>query len=99
MSGEEGSEGEGREGEGGEKKGLGKESGEEEEKSKEKKKSYGSIGEDGMSRSRSFSGERSGKRTHTLSPSPSRPQGGGMGERKGCWKPGVTGGQEPLFSG
>ena len=36
-----------------------------------------------MSRSCSSSGERIGKRAHTLRPSPSRLQGGGMGERKG----------------
>ena len=51
-----------------------------------RKKRYDSIGEDGMSRSRSSSGERSGKRAHTLRPSPSRLQGGGMGERKGVLK-------------
>ena len=88
MSGEEGSEGEGREGEGGEKEVWEEKEGRGRRKKRvrRRKKSYDSIGEDGMIRSRSSSGERSGKRAHTLSPSPKRLQGGGMGERKGVLK-------------
>ena len=50
-------------------------------RAKWRKQAYSDIGEDGMSRSRSSSGERRARRVQTLSPSPRRLHGGGTGGR------------------
>ena len=64
-------------------------------RAKRRKQTYSDIGEDGMSRSHSSSGERRARRVKTLSPSPRRLHGGGTGERnESAGGPGFTGGQQ-----